>query len=110
MLYIFIHWLLMLLALLGVVQLTGMLLVWFNRPKHAPPCRMLLVLEGRQEDWEQLVRYAKTVAQWSQGAEQAILLDTGLPPGEAALCRRFCLQEEQVEMLTPQELQQRFSR
>lgn len=101
---IVIHWLMMVLGVFGVIELTGMLSVWWYRPKNPPDCMTVIPVKGELENAEQVLGYLKEVAQWSPESQRALLVDCGLDPHSRHLCEMLCQEDDRVEFCSWEKL------
>lgn len=97
---ILINWILMVLAVFGVIELTGMLTLWLNRPKSPPRCVMVVPMKGRAENPEQTLRYVRVAAQWSPETQRAMVVDFGLDEKSRETLRALCEEDRRVEFIT----------
>ena len=62
---VLVQWVLMLLAILGLVQLGEMICLWSRRPKKRPASFSVLPVSGRLNDPQIVLDYFEQVAAWS---------------------------------------------
>ena len=62
---VLVQWVLMLLAILGLVQLGEMICLWSRRPKKRPASFSVLPVSGRLNDPQTVLDYFEQVAAWS---------------------------------------------
>ena len=91
---VLVQWVLMLLAILGLVQLGEMICLWSRRPKKRPDSFSVLPVSGRLNDPQTVLDYFEQVAAWSPESCLAFVIDCGLDEESAALCRGACAQQE----------------
>ena len=84
---VLVQWVLMLLAILGLVQLGEMICLWSRRPKKRPASFSVLPVFGRLNDPQTVLDYFEQVAAWSPESCLAFVIDCGLDEESAALCR-----------------------
>lgn len=104
---VFINWLLMVLGVFGVIELTGMISIWVNRPKAPPACIMVVPIKGKLENTEQLLRYVREVAQWSPESQRAVLVDLGLEDESRDICQQLCRSDNRLEFYTTEQFAER---
>ena len=62
---VLVQWVLMLLAILGLVQLGEMICLWSRRPKKRPASFSVLPVSGRLNDPQTVLDYFEQVAAWT---------------------------------------------
>lgn len=81
---VLVQWVLMLLAILGLVQLGEMICLWSRRPKKRPASFSVLPVSGRLNDPQIVLDYFEQVAAWSPESCLAFVIDCGLDEESAA--------------------------
>ena len=71
---VLVQWVLMLLAILGLVQLGEMICLWSRRPKKRPASFSVLPVSGRLNDPQTVLDYFEQVAAWSPESCLAFLI------------------------------------
>ena len=100
---VLVQWVLMLLAILGLVQLGEIICLWSRRPKKSPASFSVLPVSGRLNDPQTVLDYFEQVAAWSPESCLAFVIDCGLDEESAALCRGACAQHRRLHFCTQQE-------
>lgn len=86
---VLVQWVLMLLAILGLVQLGEMICLWSRRPKKRPASFSVLPVSGRLNDPQTVLDYFEQVAAWSPESCLAFVIDCGLDEESAAPTAAF---------------------
>ncbi len=87
---VLVQWVLMLLAILGLVQLGGDDLPLVAPTEKRPDSFSVLPVSGRLNDPQTVLDYFEQVAAWSPESCLAFVIDCGLDEESAALCRGAC--------------------
>ena len=89
----------LLLALYGLTQGVGRLMLWMWRPRRPQPAVLILPVSGHCEDVEHTVRGALARQHWvtGGGAGRVLLLDAGMDEPTRDLARAVCARLPGVE-------------
>ena len=100
---VFVHWGIMLLGILGIVQLGELFSIWVRRPKKKPPIFSVMPLDGEIVNLEQVLGYFQETALWSPEASLAFVIDCGLSEQSAQQCREWCTGKNRLIFCTQKE-------
>lgn len=103
---VFIHWAIMFLGILGMIQLGELISIWMRRPKHHHPVISVLPLSGAPNNIEQLLGYFQETALWSPECQLAFVLDCGLSAASAQECRSWCENKSRLIFCSQKEFEE----
>ncbi len=92
------------LMILGIVQLTEFILLFWNRPTWELARYLTVPLSGHVENMEQLIRYLRILTQWEDGRSEIFLLDIGMDDESREVCSLYCEQNEELHLVSAQQL------
>lgn len=80
------------LAAVGAVQIVCAIAAAMLEPKIKPESLLVVPVDGRVENVEQVIRYARHTAQRCSSGCRLFLLDLGMEDEAREICRRFLME------------------
>ncbi len=97
--------------ILGMAEACRLLIFWLLRPHRAKGCAVVMVLKGREEEAEYLLRAAAERLRWmgGKGPHRLICVDRGMDEETKEICRRMQVEIPFLEICPAGELESRLS-
>ncbi|MCI5801447.1 MAG: hypothetical protein MR014_04600 [Oscillospiraceae bacterium] len=95
------------LAAVGVVQVICAAVSAILEPGKKPESLLVVPIDGRVDNVEQLLRYARYTAERGPSGCRLFLLDLGMEPEALEICRRFLRESPGMLLGTEEELLRR---